>query len=376
MRFIHLPYPGGGNPWGLSKALNELGHVSHVWILKGDWLAYPSDRVFVKRNWKSPILRTVEKEFAKFSMLRYVFNCDVAMFSYGSTVFCPRRAGFPGGWGGAPLWFIYNFYQGVMQLVEVSILKLLKKRIVVFFHGDDARRGKYSRDHFAVSIASSVPKTYYSTAGDWVKAYQARLFDLCADQIYYLNPDLGHVLPKRAKFLPYAISLPEDNLPPKNGSSGGELVVGHAPTSRTVKGTDEIIAAYSFLQQSAVATQLHLVENMPNADALRKYLSFDLFIDQIYAGWYGGVAVEVMSMGIPVVAYIRQSDLSFIPEGMRAELPVISADASTLVEALERLSQSSSLELSALGERSRQFARKWHSTAAIASEILGDIADL
>jgi hypothetical protein len=41
----------------------------------------------------------------------------------------------------------------------------------------------------------------------------------------------------------------------------------------------------------------------------------------LFAGWYGGLAVELMALGKPVLAYIREEDLSFVDPQMRYELP-------------------------------------------------------
>ena len=38
----------------------------------------------------------------------------------------------------------------------------------------------------------------------------------------------------------------------------------------------------------------------------------DIAIDQLYAGWYGGFAVEVMAMGKTCVAY-SEEDREFVP---------------------------------------------------------------
>ena len=72
-----------------------------------------------------------------------------------------------------------------------------------------------------------------------------------ADKIYSLNPDLLEVLPKGSEFLPYATEagLNPQILPFNQGS---EFVVGHAPTHRMVKGTDDIIRAVQNLRSKGI----------------------------------------------------------------------------------------------------------------------------
>ena len=56
-----------------------------------------------------------------------------------------------------------------------------------------------------------------------------------------------------------------------------------------------------------------------------------LEVDQLLAGWYGGAAVEAMMMGVPVIAYMREEDLGWVPADMARELPVVSATPDSLV---------------------------------------------
>jgi glycosyltransferase involved in cell wall biosynthesis len=60
---------------------------------------------------------------------------------------------------------------------------------------------------------------------------------------------------------------------------------------------------------------------MSHEEAKRQYARADLMIDQIRLGWYGGVAVEAMRMGIPVAVYINPADLVFVPRDMRDAIP-------------------------------------------------------
>ena len=64
------------------------------------------------------------------------------------------------------------------------------------------------------------------------------------------------------------------------------------------------------------------------------YQSIDVLIDQIYGGWYGGLAVEAMALGKPVLGYIREDDLKFIPPEMAENLPIVKTCPETLQENL------------------------------------------
>ncbi len=57
-----------------------------------------------------------------------------------------------------------------------------------------------------------------------------------------------------------------------------------------------------------VRFEFTLVEGLHREEAKRLYERADLFVDQLILGWYGGVAVELMALGKPVIAHIRPGD--------------------------------------------------------------------
>ena len=67
-------------------------------------------------------------------------------------------------------------------------------------------------------------------------------------------------------------------------------------------------------------------KKLSNKEARKRYETADILIDQLLAGWYGGLAVELMALGKPVICYIREDDLKYIPKEMRDELPIINAN--------------------------------------------------
>ena len=91
-------------------------------------------------------------------------------------------------------------------------------------------------------------------------------------------------------------------------------------------------------------------------------------MDQLFAGWYGGLAVEAMALGKPVVVYIRQDDLRLIPNAMRLELPLFRWTRHD-PDGLRRVLTMPRHELHALGRRSRAFVERWHEPLKIADEM-------
>jgi glycosyltransferase involved in cell wall biosynthesis len=118
--------------------------------------------------------------------------------------------------------------------------------------------------------------------------------------------------------------------------------------------------------------ELRLVEGLPRVQARKYYEQADLVVDQVLVGWYGGLAVEAMALGKPVVAFIREDDLGFAPEAMRHDLPIISASPDTLAATLREWLTVRRAELVELGRRSRAFVERWHDPERIAERLKRD----
>jgi hypothetical protein len=151
------------------------------------------------------------------------------------------------------------------------------------------------------------------------------------------------------------------------------LRIGHAPSHRGVKGTQLIIDAINRLKGDGHSFEFVVIEGLSNDAAMEVYKTLDVLVDQLFAGWYGGLAVEAMALGKPVVAFIRDDDLVHIPEQMRDELPIIRAEPSTIYTVLESVICMRREDLFLRAKASRMFVEKWHDPLAIAQRIKDDI---
>lgn len=365
MRVIFLPLNIAGTASSLVRAMRGQGVEAENWVIARDWLEFESDRVFSSANLERRTLQRWRSEVAKFRMLSYLGKTDVVVYCFGSTVFTPARGYFR--WWNVAFWLIYNAVSIVLQVVELVAARLLGIRVVVIFQGNDARRRGFAKN-FEIHFANV--RGTFSYLGDTVKRYQSFLFGMFAHDIYFLNPDLGHVLPARARFLAYPSVFVDDFLPHYPSRESHSLVVGHAPTSRSIKGTNLLLDAISQLEDQGIAINLKLIENKSHAEAVELYKEVDVFVDQLYAGWYGAVAVELMALGKPVIAYIRESDLVFVDQSLSDDLPIVRCKPGDIKEVLLALATTRRGELGGLGRDGRRFAKRWHDPHEIASNIL------
>jgi glycosyltransferase involved in cell wall biosynthesis len=157
--------------------------------------------------------------------------------------------------------------------------------------------------------------------------------------------------------------------------SSPPLVV-HAPFQPGVKGTRFVLDAVERLKAEGVELEFVLLEGKTIEEARRLYERADLLVDQLLLGWYGGIAVELMALGKPVVCHIRESDLGVLPEEMRAELPIIPATTETIYDVLREWLTQRRSELPEVGRRGRAFVERWHDPVKIAEGLKDVYAEI
>ncbi|OGD56667.1 hypothetical protein A2V71_03580 [Candidatus Berkelbacteria bacterium RBG_13_40_8] len=341
LKVLHAPYNCGNNPWELSRAERKLGIKSDLIVLNAGQFYKNFDQNLDIRIKNLSFLDELKRlKFLKWALKNY----DVFHFNYGSSI-----------WD----------YLG-LNLLDLPIIKNAGKKIIFTFQGDDARQKDYFVRHFGWG---PYPKSYslLDKFYDTNKRRRIKKIDYYADAIFALNPDLMYVLPKKTKFLPYAsvnISQTKSIIRKKKNP---KIKIIHAPSDRTIKGTEEIIQVVKKLAYR-FPLELVLIENMPHKQAIQCYQEADIVIDQLKIGWYGGFAVEAMAMGLPVVCFLRKKDLEkFVP--FWREIPIVNADQEDLEEALIPLIENPNLRKK-LGTKSRKFVETYHDPLKIAKQTV------
>lgn len=216
-----------------------------------------------------------------------------------------------------------------MNYADFPLWRLLGKKVVMHYRGDDLRGHR---------------------------RLMPRLF---ANAIFVSTPDLLK-WESRATWLPPARDFSHfEGIFNHNGS----VRIVHAPSDRQVKGTSHILRAIEVLQREGVDCSLDLIENVPFSEVLERYRKADIVVDQLKVGWYGGAAIEGMSLGKPVLCYIRPDLEKLIPSDV-----LFSADEHNIAERLRTLLAWPELRLT-LSRRGYEYARGIHDPHIIALSL-------
>lgn len=311
-------------------------------------------------------------EFRRLAIfVRILWQADVVHYNWGRTLFPDLRPRSSPAERDVPRWMqrAYRWYGRCMAEVELRALRWRGIRIVVTFQGNDARQLDACRSRGASGAAEAMASVGCTAEEDAWKRRIIDRFDRFAHVIFSLNPDLCWVLPERARFLPYLHWDPRRGEGPRP-AGGDELVVAHAPSVRAQKGTDALVAAVGRLQARGLPVRLRLIEGMSHAECVRAMAEADVFVDQLLYGWYGGAAVEAMSLGVPTVARIDERDLRWIPPEMAKELPILDATPLDIEERLLHLLRAGPERRRELGRAMRAFAMKWHDPSMVSRCVM------
>jgi len=355
MRVLHAPCNVGNQPWTLSRAERALGLKSELVINYGTKFEYPADRVLGQPGRREMNFQSARTTAAAGAPYDY----DAFHYNFGRSLSV---------WDDMPDLSPEPFK-------DLKTAKKLGKTVVMTLQGCDVRLAAESNaanTHTPCNTgACPAYQICLDTLDDQRRQLITEILPLC-DRVFYLNPELGHFVPN-GEFLPYANVDINAIQPRKDRQVRKRPRIVHAPSQDGIKGTPRILKA---LESAAERHdfELVLVQNKTHAEAMELYRDADLAIDQALAGWYGGVAVELMAMGVPVMSYIRDEDLGFIDPEMKADLPILRLDPDHIDRDIDAAFARRE-EWNRIGEASRHFVEKWHNPATVAMWLKAVYAD-
>lgn len=258
---------------------------------------------------------------------------------------------------------LFHFHYGYTLTPNFRDLKEIKrvgKKIVMHHWGSDVR----------VEAMAKLSNPYVYT-GDSPPPDQvdqrlkelSKVIDHAIVQDYEVYPYLVPYY-KHIHVLPVAFPVKETT-PVYPSTLETEPLIIHAPTQPLFKGTQYIEEALHQLKAKGYSFRYKRIEGLSNREALQAYKEADLVIDQILCGSYGLLSVEAMSLGKPVVAYIREDLAPTFPEIP----PILSANPTTITRVLEEVFLSPQLRREK-GEKGRIYAEKYHEVNEVARRLV------
>jgi glycosyltransferase involved in cell wall biosynthesis len=308
LRVVHCPVNTAGVPWTNVQALRRRGVDARLVVFERGAL-HPEADVSLDR--RGGLVRRQATQWH--ALARLLPRTDVFHFYFGLTL--------------------------VPQSLQFPILAALRKKSVFHYLGSDIRGKTPAELAHGKKAGAEIVGSY--DALRWV-------------------PE-AHVIPP-------GIDLSRIN--PAPPSDRARPVIVHAPSSRTKKGTEHVIAACHGLD-----ADLQIVEGLHHDEAFALYRDADVVVDQLNAGWYGLFAIECMALGKPVVTFLHDEAVRRTEEAFGMEVPLVSARAETLRERLRPL-VADAAERRRVGAASRAYVERVHDVEQIADRLLDVYARL
>jgi glycosyltransferase involved in cell wall biosynthesis len=302
VRVVHCPVNIAGIPWENVRALRRKGIEARLVVFERGELHPEADWSLDRHG---GFARRQATQWA--ALARLLPHTDVFHFYFGLTL-VPKSLQFP-------------------------ILRAFRKKSVYHFLGSDIR-------------GRTAPELAYGKRAD---AQIVGSFDTLR-----WVPE-AEMIPPGLDLRPFTPVPPSDRRRP--------LVV-HAPSNRSKKGTEDVIAACALLP-----VELDLVEGVPHDEARERYARADIVVDQLVAGWHGIFALEAMALGKPVVAYLKPDVVERTERAYGTKVPIVPATADSLVEALRPLVADAELRRR-IGAESRAYVERVHDIDVIADRLV------
>lgn len=355
LKVLHAPVNIGNQPWHLSRAERALGCESDVVVNYGTWLQIPADLV-LSEAYGDRSQATVQRRREMCDRAPRTY--DVLHYYFGRTLSCwddygPRDE----------TWFTDLFEARRLGKKTYMTLQGCDVRLA----GESNRRNAHTACADGRCSAFAACLTQYD---DQRRAFVREITPLF-DQVFYLNPELGHDL-GRGIFLPYA-SMDWRQYQPVPPRRDGPIRIVHGPSDPNIKGTPLILAALDQLR-SRYDIELVLVTGKPHAEAIALYRDADIAIDQVLCGWYGGFAIELMALGKPVMCHLRKQDLRFVPAGMMEACPIRDIHPDRLVDDIAAVLDARE-HWAAWSKAGLQYVRSWHDPHMIARAMVACYRD-
>ena len=237
---------------------------------------------------------------------------------------------------------IFHFHFGltlVPQSLQFPILRAARKKSVMHYLGSDIRGKTPEQLAYGKKADAEIVGSY--DAIRWVP---------------------------EAEVIPPGVDLAA--IEPAPPSDRERPLIVHAPSSRRRKGSEHVIAAVEGLD-----ADLELVEGLRHDEAFERYRAADIVVDQLNAGWYGLFAIEAMALGKPVVTFLHDEAVRRTEEAFGTRVPIVSATAETLREALRPLVADAARRRE-LGAASRAYVEQVHDLETVTDRLLALYARL
>jgi hypothetical protein len=330
IRVLQSPVNMAGQATLISNYLREIGIKCDLLVFNRHPFGYKHD---ISLDLKEKKTKVAKAAIVIANFIKCALNYDVFHFHFGLTL--------------------------LPNLVDLPVLKLMRKKVVMHYWGDDIRQNDISSGYTCLSLQEL--KEIYPNKNDEEMRKKIRTIDRYADITIVGDYALLPYSPK-SKVIKQAIDLSLWNFVGQ-GPRRDSVKIVHAPSNKIVKGTKYILPVIDRLREEGFNIDFVLLENMSNQQVREHCIDANIIVDQLLLESYGVFAIECMALGKPVLCRIDEHFIKYYPD-----LPVVNTDPDTLYDNLKMLIKDHDLRID-IGKRSRIFVEETHDARKIAEQL-------
>lgn len=333
------------------KSLERYGFTAETFVIKTYYITSGFDKNFTIRS-SSSILKNIFRAI----MPLYIFVWSILRFRILYIYFNGGGLGLLPGW----LWKI-----------EPLLYRIAKVKTLVMPYGSDVQVMTRSQNLlFKNAMSADYPE--YSKSKNKV-AKQIDIWTLWGDHIISGVEWVDYMYHWDTLMLAhFSIDTEEIKPDPESEIKTHTFRIFHAPNHKEIKGTKHLITAVNALIAEGMNIELDLTQKVSNDEILNRIRNADLVADQFIIGWYAMFALEAMSIGKPVLCYLRKDLVNLYEDAglvEKGEIPLISCSCSEIKNTIADLYNNRE-ELNEIGHRSREYVVKHHSLDSIGKKFL------
>lgn len=183
--------------------------------------------------------------------------------------------------------------------------------------------------------------------------FQKKYRDLGRKNLLVCTPDLLVKLPG-ARLQPNLVPQDDPRYMPRPRTPDGRVRLGHSPTRKDLKNTDELVAVCAALSRE-LPLDLDLMDDIPHVACLARKQACDIVFDHMQ-GYYGMSSLEGLSQGTPTIAGLDEWNATTLRNYFGADaLPwVVARTPDELSARLRELARDPDLRRH-IGRKSRTF---------------------
>ena len=252
--------------------------------------------------------------------------------------------------------FHFHFAYSLLPYnLDLPILKFFGKQIFMEYHGTDIRYkiNEINNGHIIKNNNTKYKKKSFKR--------QKRIKKFVDGIFVHDNELKSNLVDQCSKtyLLPLRIDLSRfKNIEVRNE----RLVILHAPSKRTVKGSEYIEHIINDIRIHYDIEYI-MINNMNYNEAISNYEKADIIIDQMIIGAYGMLSIEGMALGKCVVCYLEEGNL------FDDSNPLCNTKISDLKSCLIRLIEDPDLRKQ-YGINGRKYVENYHSSDKVAKLAL------